>query len=141
MDFNNLMASPSFQYWLQGEPLDIDKIYFNKDGKPRHSIFYIAHLSDSERMFFVTLLLENIVTWVRRQSGTTSLRALLYFDEIFGYFPPTAQPPSKRPLLTLMKQARLWFGRGSGDAKPGRSRLQRLDQRWHLADRPSAGRA
>ena len=111
MDFNNLMASPSFQYWLQGEPLDIDKIYFNKDGKPRHSIFYIAHLSDSERMFFVTLLLENIVTWVRRQSGTTSLRALLYFDEIFGYFPPTAQPPSKRPLLTLMKQARA-FGLG-----------------------------
>lgn len=111
MDFNNLMASPTFQYWLQGEPLDIDQLYFNKDGKPRHSIFYIAHLSDSERMFFVTLLLENVVTWVRRQSGTTSLRALLYFDEIFGYFPPTAEPPSKRPLLTLMKQARA-FGLG-----------------------------
>ncbi|MCA9886672.1 MAG: ATP-binding protein, partial [Anaerolineae bacterium] len=80
--------------------------------KPRHSVFYIAHLSDNERMFFVTLLLENVLTWMRRQSGTTSLRALLYFDEIFGFFPPTAEPPSKRPLLTLLKQARA-FGLGT----------------------------
>ena len=111
MAFNNLIASPSFQSWLQGEPLDIDRLYFTSEGKPRHSIFYIAHLSDSERMFFMTLLLENILTWVRQQSGTTSLRALLYIDEIFGYFPPTAEPPSKRPLLTLLKQARA-FGVG-----------------------------
>lgn len=111
MAFNNLIASPSFQSWLQGEPLDIDRLYYTADGKPRHSIFYIAHLSDEERMFFMTLLLENVLTWVRRQSGTTSLRALLYIDEIFGYFPPTAEPPSKRPLLTLLKQARA-FGLG-----------------------------
>ncbi len=111
MAFNNLIAAPTFQSWLQGEPLDIDRLYFTADGKPRHSIFYIAHLSDSERMFFMTLLLEGILTWVRRQSGTTSLRALLYIDEIFGYFPPTAEPPSKRPLLTLLKQARA-FGLG-----------------------------
>jgi hypothetical protein len=111
MAFNNLIASPSFQSWLQGEPLDIDRIYFTPEGKPRHSIFYIAHLSDQERMFFMTLLLENLLTWVRRQSGTTSLRAMLYIDEIFGYFPPTAEPPSKRPLLTLLKQARA-FGVG-----------------------------
>ena len=111
MAFNNLMASPTFQSWLIGEPLDIDKLYFTEEGKPRHSIFYIAHLSDSERMFFVTLLLESLVTWMRRQSGTTSLRSLLYFDEIFGFFPPTAEPPSKRPLLTMMKQARA-FGVG-----------------------------
>ncbi|MCB0105814.1 MAG: hypothetical protein KDE53_07890 [Caldilineaceae bacterium] len=111
MAFNNLIAAPTFQSWLQGEPLDIDRLYFTADGKPRHSIFYIAHLSDSERMFFMTLLLEGIMTWVRRQSGTTSLRALLYIDEIFGYFPPTAEPPSKRPLLTLLKQARA-FGLG-----------------------------
>ncbi len=111
MAFNNLIAAPTFQSWLQGEPLDIDRLYFTADGKPRHSIFYIAHLSDSERMFFMTLLLEGILTWVRRQSGTTSLRALLYIDEIFGYFPPTAEPPSKRPLLTLLKQARA-FGVG-----------------------------
>lgn len=109
--FNNLIASPSFQSWLKGEPLDIDRLYYTPEGKPRHSIFYIAHLSDEERMFFVTLLLENILTWVRRQSGTTSLRALLYIDEIFGYFPPSAEPPSKRPLLTLLKQARA-FGVG-----------------------------
>ncbi|MGL4649804.1 MAG: ATP-binding protein, partial [Caldilineaceae bacterium] len=111
MSFNNLIAAPSFQSWLMGEPLDVATLYYTPEGKPRHSIFYIAHLSDSERMFFVTLLLENVLTWMRRQSGTTSLRALLYFDEIFGYFPPTAEPPSKRPLLTLMKQARA-FGLG-----------------------------
>lgn len=112
MAFNNLVASPQFSYWLQGEPLDIDKLYFTADGKPRHSIFYIAHLSESERMFFVTLLLNSLVAWMRRQSGTTSLRSLLYFDEIFGYFPPTANPPSKRPLLTMLKQARA-FGVGA----------------------------
>ncbi len=111
MGLNTLIASPNFRAWLEGEPLDIDALYWTEEGKPRHSIFYIAHLSEQERMFFVTLLLENLVTWVRRQSGTTSLRALLYFDEIFGYMPPVAEPPSKRPLLTLLKQARA-FGLG-----------------------------
>jgi hypothetical protein len=111
MAFNSLVAAPTFQGWLAGEPLDVDHLLYTPDGKPRHSVFYIAHLSDSERMFFVTLLLENILTWMRRQDGTTSLRALLYFDEVFGFFPPTAEPPSKRPLLTLLKQARA-FGLG-----------------------------
>jgi len=111
MAFNNLVASPNFRTWLEGDPLDIDALFYTDEGKPRHSIFYIAHLSDAERMFFVTLLLENLVTWMRQQSGTTSLRALLYFDEVFGYFPPVAEPPSKRPLLTLLKQARA-FGLG-----------------------------
>ncbi len=112
MAFNNLMAAPSFQSWLEGDPLDIDRLFFTAEGKPRHSIFYIAHLSDSERMFFVTLLLEALVTWMRGQTGTTSLRALLYFDEIFGFFPPVQEPPSKKPLLTLLKQARA-FGLGA----------------------------
>ncbi|WP_235295813.1 ATP-binding protein [Portibacter marinus] len=112
LQFNTLVASPQFQYWLQGAALDIDKLYFTPEGKIRHSIMYIAHLSDSERMFFVTLLLNSLISWMRRQSGTTSLRSLLYFDEIFGYFPPTAQPPSKRPLLTILKQARA-FGVGA----------------------------
>jgi len=111
MNFNNLIAAPTFQSWLQGEALDVDQLFFTAEGKPRHSIFYLAHLSDSERMFFVTLLLENVLVWARRQTGTTSLRALLYFDELFGYFPPVAEPPSKRPLLTLLKQARA-FGLG-----------------------------
>jgi hypothetical protein len=111
MAFNSLVASPAFQSWMKGEALDVDRLLYTGDGKPRHSIFYIAHLSDSERMFFVTLLLENVLAWMRRQAGTTSLRALLYFDEIFGFFPPTAEPPSKRPLLTLLKQARA-FGLG-----------------------------
>jgi len=108
MDFNTLVASPQFKYWLQGEPLDIQSLYFTAQGKPRHSIIYIAHLSESERMFFVTLLLNSVVTWMRSQSGTTSLRSLLYFDEIFGYFPPTSNPPSKKPLLTMLKQARAY---------------------------------
>jgi len=112
MSFNTLIASPQFKNWLAGDPMDIDKLYFTADGKPRHSIIYIAHLSESERMFFVTLLLNAVVGWMRRQSGTTSLRSLLYFDEIFGYFPPTANPPSKKPLLTMLKQARA-FGVGT----------------------------
>lgn len=111
MALNAIIASPSFQSWLAGDPLDIDRMLFTADGKPRQSIFYLAHLSDSERMFFVTLLLENVLTWTRAQSGTSSLRALLYFDEVFGYLPPVAEPPSKRPLLTLLKQARA-FGVG-----------------------------
>ncbi len=112
MDFNTLVASPAFRNWLTGDDLDIDKMYFTEEGKPRHSIFYIAHLSDTERMFFVTLLLNNLVSWMRRQSGTSSLRSLVYFDEIFGYFPPTANPPSKKPLMTILKQGRA-FGLGA----------------------------
>lgn len=108
---NNIIAAPSFQSWLQGQPLDIAGFLGTPEGKPRHSIFYIAHLSDAERMFFVTMLLNQLVTWMRAQAGTTSLRALLYIDEVFGYFPPVATPPSKKPLLTLMKQARA-FGLG-----------------------------
>ncbi len=111
MSLNSIIAAPSFGAWIKGESLDVSNLLYTPTGKPRHSIFYIAHLSEAERMFFVTLLLEQIVTWVRQQSGTTSLRALLYFDEVFGFFPPVAEPPSKRPLLTLLKQARAYgFG-------------------------------
>ncbi len=108
---NNLIAAPSFQTWMEGEDLDIDRILHAQQGKPRHAIFSIAHLNDPQRMFFVSLLLNQIVAWTRRQSGTTSLRALIYMDEIFGYFPPVKNPPSKLPLLTLLKQARA-FGVG-----------------------------
>ena len=109
---NGLLASPGFGAWLEGEPLDIQRIYYTEAGKPRVAIFSIAHLNDAERMFFVTLLLNQLLGWMRAQSGTTSLRALLYMDEIFGYFPPVANPPSKRPLLTLLKQGRA-FGLGA----------------------------
>jgi hypothetical protein len=111
MGLNNLLASPGFEAWLEGEPLDVSKLLFTPDGRPRIAILSIAHLSDSERMFFVTLVLNEMLRWTRQQSGTTSLRAILYMDEIFGYFPPVANPPSKRPLLTLLKQARA-FGVG-----------------------------
>ncbi|MBM4446504.1 MAG: ATP-binding protein [Chloroflexi bacterium] len=111
LSLNNLLAAPGFNAWLEGEPLDIDRILHAPDGKPRISIFSIAHLNDAERMFFVSLLLNQILGWTRMQSGTTSLRAIVYMDEIFGFFPPVANPPSKTPLLTLLKQARA-FGVG-----------------------------
>lgn len=111
MALNNLLAAPGFSAWLEGEPLDIQQILHTPAGKPRVAIFSIAHLNDSERMFFVSLLLNQVLGWMRTQSGTTSLRALLYMDEIFGYFPPVANPPSKLPLLTLLKQGRA-FGLG-----------------------------
>lgn len=111
MSLNNLLASPGFEAWLEGEPLDIARLLHTPAGKPRISILSIAHLGDAERMFFVSLLLNEVLSWTRLQSGTTSLRALVYMDEIFGYFPPIANPPSKRPLLTLLKQARA-FGVG-----------------------------
>jgi hypothetical protein len=111
MALNNLIASPGFSTWMEGEPLDVQRLLYTTEGKPRISILSIAHLSDAERMFFVTILLNEVLSWVRAQSGTSSLRALLYMDEIFGYFPPSANPPSKAPMLTLLKQARA-FGLG-----------------------------
>ena len=105
---NNVIAAPSFQTWMEGEDLDIDRMLHAEQGKPRHAIFSIAHLDDAQRMFFVSLLLNQIVAWTRTQSGTTSLRAIVYMDEIFGYFPPVQNPPSKLPLLTLLKQARAY---------------------------------
>lgn len=111
MSLNNLLAAPGFSAWMEGEPLDVQHILHTPDGKPRVAIFSIAHLNDAERMFFVSLLLNQTLGWMRLQSGTTSLRAILYMDEIFGYFPPVANPPSKLPLLTLLKQGRA-FGLG-----------------------------
>lgn len=111
MQLNNLLAAPGFSAWMEGEALDVGQMLYGPSGKPRIAIFSIAHLNDAERMFFVSLLLNQTLGWVRGQSGTTSLRAILYMDEIFGYFPPVANPPSKAPLLTLLKQARA-FGLG-----------------------------
>ncbi len=111
LKFNNLLASPGFSTWLEGPPLDIKQMLHAPGGKPRISIFSISHLSDSERMFFVSLLLNQMLGWMRAQGGTTSLRALLYMDEIYGFLPPTANPPSKKPMMTMLKQARA-FGLG-----------------------------
>ncbi|MBN1368618.1 MAG: hypothetical protein JW954_00090 [Dehalococcoidaceae bacterium] len=108
---NNLLAAPGFSSWLEGEALDINSILYTPGGKPRIAVFSIAHLNDAERMFFVSLLLNQVLGWMRTLSGTTSLRAIVYMDEIFGFFPPVANPPSKTPLLTLLKQARA-FGVG-----------------------------
>jgi hypothetical protein len=111
MQLNNLIASPGFATWMSGEPLDAQRLLFTSGGKPRISIISIAHLNDAERMFVVTLVLNELIAWMRAQSGTSSLRAIFYMDEIFGYFPPSANPASKPPMLTLLKQARA-FGLG-----------------------------
>jgi hypothetical protein len=111
MSVNSLLASPGFAAWTTGEPLDVQRLLYTNSGRPRICIISIAHLGDAERMFVVTLLLNALVAWMRRQPGTSSLRALLYMDEIFGYFPPSANPPAKAPMLTLLKQARA-FGLG-----------------------------
>ena len=111
LKFNNLLASPGFSTWMEGPSLDIQKMLYHDDGRARVSIFSISHLNDSERMFFVSILLNQMLGWMRAQSGTTSLRAMLYMDEIYGYLPPTANPPSKKPMLTMLKQARA-FGVG-----------------------------
>jgi hypothetical protein len=111
MQLNGVLAAPGFEVWLEGDPLDPQALFFDANGRPRVSVFSIAHLGDAERMFFVSLLMNQMVGWMRRQSGTTSLRAVLYMDEILGYFPPVSNPPSKAPLLTLLKQGRA-FGLG-----------------------------
>jgi hypothetical protein len=111
MALNNILAAPTFETWREGQTLNIASMLHTEDGRPRHNIFYLAHLSDAERMFFVTLLLSAVETWMRTQSGVTSLRALLYMDEIYGYLPPQRNPPSKQPLLRMLKSARA-FGLG-----------------------------
>ena len=112
MGLNQIVAAPSFQSWMQGEPLDVSHLLYTPEGRPRVAIFYVAHLSDAERGFIITLLLENMLSWMRGLSGTTSLRAILYFDEMYGFFPPAPHnPPTKEPLLRLIKQARA-FGIG-----------------------------
>ncbi len=111
MLLNNFLAAPAFQTWLEGQALDIASILYTPEGKPRHSVFYLAHLADAERMFFVTLLYSAIETWMRTQSGSSGLKALVYFDEIVGFLPPVSNPPSKPIILRLLKQARA-FGIG-----------------------------
>lgn len=111
MLLNNFLASPSFQSWLEGEPLDIGALLFTPAGKPRHNIFYLAHLSENERHFFVTLLFAAVESWMRSQRGTGALRLLIYFDEIMGYMPPIANPPPRTVMLRMLKQARA-FGVG-----------------------------
>jgi hypothetical protein len=108
MRLNGLLAAPGFAIWLDGQPIDVGRLLYTPAGKPRCAVISIAHLNDAERMFFVTLLLNQVVSWMRSQSGTTSLRALLYMDEVAGYMPPVANPPSKQALLLLMKQARAY---------------------------------
>ena len=111
MRLNALLASPTFAAWTEGQPLDIESLSRGPDGRPGAAVLYIAHLSDAERQFVVALVLSKLMTWMRQQSGSGDLRALVYLDEVFGFVPPTAQPPTKRVLLTLLKQGRA-FGVG-----------------------------
>jgi len=108
MALNNLLAAPGFEAWMQGTPLNAKNLLYTEDGRPRISVMAISHLDDAQRMFFVSMLLNELIGWMRAQPGTSSLRAILYMDEIFGYMPPVANPPSKKLFLTLLKQARAY---------------------------------
>lgn len=108
MALNNLLAAPGFEAWMTGTPLNAKNLLYTEDGKPRISVMAISHLDDAQRMFFVSMLLNELIGWMRAQPGTSSLRAILYMDEIFGYMPPVANPPSKKLFLTLLKQARAY---------------------------------
>jgi hypothetical protein len=105
---NTVAAAPGFEAWLDGEPLDVGRLLWTPEGRPRVAVVSVAHLADAQRMAFVTLLAGATVSWMRSQGGTSSLKALFLMDEVFGYVPPTANPPSKTPILTLMKQARAY---------------------------------
>ena len=111
MRLNGLVASPSFAAWRQGEPLDIGAMLFDGGHQPQAAVIYLAHLSESERQFLVTLLLSKLVTYMRSQQGSSDLRLMVYMDEVAGFAPPTAEPPSKKPIMVLAKQARA-FGYG-----------------------------
>ncbi len=108
MALNNLLAAPGFEAWMTGTPLNAKNLLYTDEGKPRISVMAISHLDDAQRMFFVSMLLNELIGWMRAQPGTSSLRAILYMDEIFGYMPPVANPPSKKLFLTLLKQARAY---------------------------------
>ena len=108
MKLNGLLASPGFATWMEGPPLDIESLLWDDDGTPQAAVVYLAHLSEDERQFVVTLILSKLITWMRSQQGSGELRALVYMDEVYGFAPPTAQPPSKKPILTLLKQARAY---------------------------------
>src|SRR5262249_27405011 len=108
---NNILAAPSFSTWIVGEPLDLTQL-LSGGTTPKQMIFYLAHREGAQRIFFLTLLWEEVLSWTRKQPGTSNLRAIVYFDEVFGYLPPyPANPPTKLPLMTLIKQARA-FGVG-----------------------------
>jgi len=109
MQLNGLLASPAFAAWSTGVPVDLDAMLTpGPDGRVPCSVVYLAHLGEEERQFVVTLLLSKLVTWMRSRSGTPELRALVYMDEVFGYVPPSAAPPAKKPILTILKQARAY---------------------------------
>ena len=142
LKLNGLLASPAFAAWAAGEPLDIQSLLYTPDGRGRCAIVTTAHLSDEERQFVTSLILAKLVTWMRRQSGVTDLRALLYMDEVAGYLPPTANPPTKKPIMLLMKQARA-FGVGVvlATQNPVDVDYKALVQRRHLDGRAAADRS
>lgn len=111
LQLNTIIAAPAFKNWLSGVPLDIDSLLFDEAGNPAITVISLNHLNEREQHFFVTLLLTEFNAWTRSQPGTGALRALLYMDELFGFLPPVAEPATKKPLLSLLKQARA-FGVG-----------------------------
>ncbi len=111
MKLNGLLASPSFAGWSQGAPLEMGSMLWKEDGTPRAAIVSLGHLDEAERQFAITIVLSRLISWMRNQPGTGELRVLVYIDEVMGLAPPTQNPSTKKPILTLLKQARA-FGVG-----------------------------
>ncbi len=109
---NTLLASPTFASWRQGLTLDIAEWMKNDGPTTPVTIVSVAHLDDEERALVLGVLLEEVLSWVRTLLGSQRLRGLVVFDEVYGFLPPHPNnPPTKRPLVALMKQARA-FGVG-----------------------------
>jgi hypothetical protein len=110
---NTLLVSPSFVNWRQGASLRIGEwlkpASERADGKTPLVIVSVAHLDDDDRALVLGVLLEEFLSWVRSLPGTQDLRALLVFDEVYGYLPPHPhKPATKQPLMLLLKQARAY---------------------------------
>lgn len=109
---NTLLASPTFASWRTGATLDVAEWLTPKDVRTPAVILSVAHLDDEERALVLGVLFEEVLSWMRSLPGSQRLRALVVFDEVYGFLPPhPANPPTKRPLVALMKQARA-FGVG-----------------------------
>ena len=113
MTLNGLLASRAVRRLGRGtRPRHRPAARLGRRAEARRApIVSLSHLSDEERQFVVSLLLGKLITWMRRQPGTSKLRVLVYFDEVMGFVPPNGAPPAKKPILTLFKQARA-FGVG-----------------------------
>lgn len=109
---NGLIAAPSMAAWREGQMLDAHSFTTTEDGRTPVVVYSVAHLVDEEqRLFAVSLLLDEMLYWMRKQPGTDTLRCSLIIDECAGLLPPNQKPSTKIPIMTMLKQGRA-FGLG-----------------------------